>query len=144
MRSTIERRPSDPGRFGLVEPAVAGGEVRLLASYSEAAGEYFWPARRRCPLTTGAVHDVLLDARGTLWTWSYVNVPWSGLVSPSASDGYGVGLIDLPEGPRVVGVLIGERGEWEIGTKMVGVSLDFVERDGAMLCLLAFRYAERG
>jgi uncharacterized OB-fold protein len=88
------------------------------------------------------VDDVVLEARGTLWSWSYAHLPWPGLASPSGSDGYGVGLIDLPEGPRVLGVLLGAQGDWEIGDTMVGVAFDLMERDGETVCLMAFRREE--
>lgn len=142
--TTIEatRVPADDDLFELLEPERTLGRVRLLASYSKAADEYFWPRRRRCPLTAAPVQQLTLDARGTLWSWSFANLPWRGITSPSgAPDGYGCGLIDLPEGPRVLGVLIGAQGDWEIGDPMVGVALDFADRDGSTVCLLAFKGA---
>jgi hypothetical protein len=39
----------------------------------------------------------------------------------------------------VLGVLIGAQGDWEIGDTMVGVALDFMERDSETICLLGFR-----
>jgi uncharacterized OB-fold protein len=87
---------------------------------------------------------VRLEARGTLWSWTYAHLPWPGIASPGGTDGYGVGLIDLPEGPRVLGVLIGTQGDWEVGDAMVGAALDFMEQegDGEMVCLMAFRREE--
>jgi uncharacterized OB-fold protein len=137
--TTAIRIPADADLFELLEPSVELGGIRLLASYSQAADEHFWPRRRRCPLTAAPVDDVVLDARGTLWSWSYASLPWPGLTSPSGADGYGVGLVDLPEGPRVLGVLIGAQGDWMIGDTMVGVALDFIERDGEIACVIAFR-----
>ena len=142
MSTTIVRASADPDHFELVDPAIETGPVQLLASYSPAADEYFWPRRRRCPLTAGAVEDVTLEARGTLWSWTYVHLPWPAEMSPSGGDGYGVGLVDLPEGPRVFGLLLGGDGDWEIGDEMVGAAFDFAERDGALICLLAFRRVE--
>lgn len=139
MSATAVRVPADADLFELVEPSAEFGPVRLLGSYSEAADTYYWPRRRRCPLTATPVEQVALEARGTLWTWSYAHLPFRGVVSPSGSDGYGCGLIDLPEGPRVLGVLIGAEGDWQIGDRMVGVALDFMEREGETVCLLAFR-----
>src|SRR5258708_42344 len=143
MSTTATRVPADVDLFELLDPSAERGTVRLLASYSKAAGKHFWPRRRRCPLTATPVEDVGLEARGTLCSWSYAHLPWPGLASPSGDDGYGVGLIDLPEGPRVLGVLIGAQGDWEIGDTMVGVALDFMERDGETICLLGFRREEQ-
>jgi uncharacterized OB-fold protein len=142
MSATTVRVAADTDLFELVDPSVERGAARVLASYSKAAGEYFWPRRRRCPLTATPVDDVVLDARGTLWSWSYAHLPWPGLASPGDDGGYGVGLIDLPEGPRVLGVLIGAQGDWEIGDTMVGVAFDLMERDGDVVCLMAFRREE--
>ena len=142
MSTTINRAPADPDHFVLIDPAEQRGGVELLASYSAAAGEYFWPRRQRCPLTATSVDDVRLEARGTLWSWTYVHLPWPGAVSPSGGDGYGVGLVDLPEGPRVLGLLLGRDGDWQIGDAMVGAAFDFSERDGKLICLLAFRPEE--
>jgi uncharacterized OB-fold protein len=142
MSATGIRIPADADLFELLDPSAELGAIRLLASYSNAAGKHFWPRRRRCPLTATPVEAVALEARGTLWSWSYAHLPWPGLASPSGADGYGVGLIDLPEGPRVLGVLIGVQGDWEIGDTMVGVALDFTERDGETECLMAFRREE--
>jgi uncharacterized OB-fold protein len=139
MSEPAVRAPADTDLFELLDPTVELSAIRLLASYSTAADTHFWPRRRRCPLTATAVDDVALEARGTLWSWSYAHLPWRGLASPSDADGYGVGLIDLPEGPRVLGVLIGAQGDWQIGDTMVGVALDFTERDGETVCLMAFR-----
>jgi uncharacterized OB-fold protein len=144
MSATAVRIPADADLFEFREPSAERGAVRVLASYSKAADKYFWPRRRRCPLTATPVDEVALEARGTLWAWSYAHLPWPGLASPSGLDGYGVGLIDLPEGPRVLGVLIGAQGDWEIGDEMVGVALDFMERDGETLCLMAFRGERSG
>ena len=143
MSTTIIRAAADPDLFELADPDLQTGDVRLLASYSPAADEYFWPRRRRCPLTATSVQNLTLEARGTLWSWTYVHLPWPGAVSPSGSDGYGVGLVDLPEGPRVLGLLLGRDGDWRIGDAMVGVAFDFSERDGELICLLAFRRQER-
>jgi uncharacterized OB-fold protein len=139
MSTTTVRVPADADLFELRDPSAEFGAIRLLASYSRAADKHFWPRRRRCPLTATPVDAVSLEARGTLWSWSYAHLPWRGLDSPSGGDGYGVGLIDLPEGPRVLGVLIGAQGDWEIGDPMAGVALDFMERDGETACLMAFR-----
>jgi uncharacterized OB-fold protein len=142
VSTTITRTAADLDLFELVDPDAARGRLRLLASYSPAADEHFWPRRRRCPLTATPVEDVVLEARGELWSWTYTHMPWPGAASPSGDYGYGVGLVDIPEGPRVLGLLIGEQGDWQIGDPMVGVALDFEERDGEMMCLLAFQREE--
>ncbi len=61
--------------------------------------------------------DVELGPRGTLYTYTYVHVPLFGALR-SGVGGYGVGQIDLPEGPRVQAVLCGGPGDFRIGMAM--------------------------
>ena len=42
----------------------------------------------------------------------------------------------------MLGVLIGTQEHWRIGDAMVGVALDFEEREGETACLLAFKREE--
>jgi len=145
MSTTATTRvAADADLFELIEPDRPLGRVRLLASYSPQADTHFWPRRRRCPLTAAAVQQITLAARGTLWTWSYVNIPWRGVSAPSPVDGYACGLVDLPEGPRVLGVLLGTQDDWAIGDEMVGIALDFTSKDEQTRCLLAFQRAQGG
>jgi uncharacterized OB-fold protein len=58
--------------------------------------------------------DVLLGPRGTLYTWTYCHIPLFGKLEARVA-GYGVGQVDLPEGPRVQAVLSGGPGEFRIG-----------------------------
>ena len=139
--STVSRRvAADPELFELVAPAEANGPIRLFASYSPANGETYWPRRRRCPVTLQPVEDVVLDALGVLWSWTYLYVPWRGSgPSPSSGPGYGAGIVELPAGPRVLGLLVGDQGDWTIGDEVEGIAWDFAENDGITRCVPAFR-----
>lgn len=137
------RVSADPDLFELA-PAEDRAPLRLLCSYSEAAGEYFWPRRRRCPITGTPVSDVVLVARGVLWSWTFVHLPWPGPIPVGGPEGYGAGLIELPEGPRVPSLILGQRADWHVGATMIGEAVDFEERDGTMICLLGFRPGETG
>ena len=59
-----------------------------------------------------------LGPRGTLYTWTWTHLPLFGSKRADAG-GYGVGQIDLPEGPRVQAVLAGPREAFSIGMPMV-------------------------
>jgi uncharacterized OB-fold protein len=61
--------------------------------------------------------DVELGPRGTLYTWTYVHVPLFGSRRADLG-GYGVGQVDLPEGPRVQAVLSGGPRDFRIGMPM--------------------------
>jgi uncharacterized OB-fold protein len=55
-----------------------------------------------------------LAGRGELYSYTYVHVPSvrNGLPHPG---GYGIGEVDLQDGPRVQTVLCGHPDTWEIG-----------------------------
>lgn len=88
---------------------------RLLGSRCQSCGEVFYPRRFVCAkcLHEGT-DDVELGPRGTLYTWTYVHVPLFAKKDGSV-DAYGVGQIDLPEGPRVQAILVGGPDDFAIG-----------------------------
>jgi uncharacterized OB-fold protein len=110
------RIPIEPGFFTVPDdPAEA---PRLLGSRCRACSEAFFPRRLVCAkcLHVGC-DDVELGPDGTLWTWTWVHFPLFG--SRRADDGaYGVGQVDLPEGPRIQCVLRGGPDDFEIGMPM--------------------------
>jgi uncharacterized OB-fold protein len=115
------------------------GEVVILGSRSDETGSLFWPRRLRCPETGGTVSDVILCTEGVLWSWTFVHGPWPGETAPNGPDGYGIGLVDLDgKGPRVLGMLPGNRREWHVGARMRARELQFVTIDGATRSILAF------
>lgn len=110
------RIPIEPGFFSI--PADPAAEPRLLGSRCTACGEHFFPRRQICARCLhDRLEDIELGPRGTLYTWTYVHVPLFGALRAEAG-GYGVGQVDLPEGPRIQAVLQGEAGDFEIGMPM--------------------------
>jgi uncharacterized OB-fold protein len=135
------RKPLEDGYFTMPE----GDEpTRLIGSYSPQANTYFFPRRRRCPLTAGPVEDVLLSPTGELYAWTYVQSAWMGKARfGSADDGHGVGQVDLPEGVRVQCILRGAMGDWEIGMPMqLELYPVLTDGDGDELCSFRFAPAE--
>jgi len=112
----MARVPIEEGFFRISDDP--GGPPRLLGSRCPTCGEVFFPRRLVCAqcLHEGT-DDVELSTRGRLWTWTYSHVPMFGKVDASVP-GYGVGQIDLPEGPRVQSILLGGPGDFEIGMEM--------------------------
>jgi uncharacterized protein len=108
--------PIEPGFFTI--PSDRTEAPRLLGSRCGACAEVFFPRRRICArcLARDTV-DVLLGPRGTLYTWTYAHFPLFGSRRADAG-GYGVGQVDLPEGPRVQAVLSGGPLEFRIGMEM--------------------------
>ena len=134
------RIPIEPGYFTV--PDDPSEPPRLLGSRCPACGEHLFPRRFVCAacLHEGC-EDVELGPRGTLWTWTYVHVPLFANRARKVS-AYGVGQVDLPEGPRVQAILVGERDDFEIG---MDLELDLetlrVEDDGDEVVIFRFKPA---
>jgi uncharacterized protein len=134
----MARVPIEDGYFTVPDdPADA---PRLLGSRCGACGEHFFPRRLVCArcLAEGC-EDVLLGPRGRLWTWTYVHVPLFAK-KDARVDAYGVGQVDLPEGPRVQAILLGGPGDFRIGIDM---ELDLetlrTDDDGREVVIFRFR-----
>jgi uncharacterized OB-fold protein len=108
--------PTDPALFRLA--GEGEDRPRLLGSFAAGSGLYFWPRRKRCPVSRTPVVDVDLGPTGVLHAWTFLHVPRMGQVSFGDTGGYGVGQIDLPEGVRVQSVLSGSPDDWSIGDEM--------------------------
>ncbi len=132
------RVPVEEGYFTVPDdPATA---PRLLGSRCGACGEVFFPRRHVCAkcLAEGC-DDVELGPRGRLWTWTYVHVPLFAK-KDARVDAYGVGQVDLPEGPRVQSILRGGPDELANGMEM---ELDHeslrTDDDGREVVIFRFR-----
>ena len=110
------RVPVEEGFFTI--PERAGEPPRLLGSRCRACGEVFFPRRLVCAKCLARDNaDVELGPRGRLYTWTYTHVPMFGALRADVG-GYGVGQIDLPDGPRVQAVLDGGPKDFAIGMEM--------------------------
>lgn len=112
---------------------------RLLGSRCTTCGEHFFPRRHVCArcLHEGC-EDVELSPTGTLWTWTYVHVPLFAKKDARVS-AYGVGQVDLPEGPRVQALLLGRPDDFEIGREMVlGLETLRTDDDGNEVVIMRF------
>jgi uncharacterized OB-fold protein len=129
--------PIEEGYFRV--PEAPGAPPVLLGSYSPAANTYFWPRRKRCPITMEAVEDCELSTEGTLYSWTFVYMPTLGSMTVDAGGGFGVGQVDLPEGVRVQALIDGQFGDWTVGmpmrltTRRVGS-----DEQGNDVCTIAF------
>ena len=129
----------DPHYYTINGPLDAPS-VRILGSRCAGTGRTFWPRRRYSPVTGGAVSDVELVGTGKIWSWTYVNLPWMGEFAPSSAPGYGVALVDLDdEGPRVVGMLIGDEGAYAVGDRVQAHALPIRRNGDEYDAMLAFR-----
>jgi uncharacterized OB-fold protein len=134
----MARVPIEDGYFTV--PDDPADPPRLLGSRCTACGEHFFPRRRVCArcLAEGC-ENVLLGPRGRLWTWTYVHVPLFAK-KDARVDAYGVGQVDLPEGPRVQAILLGGPDDFRIGIDM---ELDLetlrTDDDGREVVIFRFR-----
>jgi len=76
------------------------GMPRLVGGYSPTSDTFHFPLSTVCPYS-GAddVERRLLSGEGTLWGWTAVTAPPPGYAGPVP---YGFGVVELPEGVRVV------------------------------------------
>jgi len=139
----MSRVPIEAGYFTVPDdPTVA---PRLLGSRCASCGEAFFPRRQVCArcLHDGC-DDVELGPRGRLWTWTYVHVPLFAKKDAKVA-AYGVGQVDLPEGPRVQALLLGGPDDFQIGMEMI---LDFetlrTDEDGNDVVIIRFSPLEAG
>jgi scaffold protein (connect acetoacetyl-CoA thiolase and HMG-CoA synthase) len=72
----------------------------LLGTRCEACGNHAFPQTAVCPYCGSAsVTHVVLSANGTLWLWTTVSTPPPGYLG---SVPFGFGVVELPEGVRVI------------------------------------------
>ncbi len=116
MSEAKTRVPIEAGFFTVPEDREE--PPRLLATRCNACSEVFFPRRLVCAKCLSQdVSETEVGPRGTLYTWTFVHFPMFGSSNPNMTR-YGVGQVDLPEGPRVQGVLSGKRDEFRIGMEM--------------------------
>lgn len=137
-----ERAPLEEGYFVMSD--AEHRHPRLIGSYSPNADEYFFPRRKRCPISFGPVEDRFLSSEGVLYSWTWLATMRYGTMSGD-TEPYGVGQVDLPEGVRVQTRLLGAMGDWEIGMPMVlDVLTISTDEEGRELCTFAFRAKKEG
>jgi uncharacterized OB-fold protein len=119
------QRALEPGILDLADPA----GPRLVGARCRVCGERYFPRRHRCAKDTclGPCEEVRLGTTGTLYTWTYVPTPKYGRLSVG-DEPFLVGQVDLDDGPRVQGILVGPPEGMAIGMRM-RLDLDVVRED---------------
>ena len=135
------RVPIKPGFFTI--PDDPAGVPMLLGTVCDDCGEYFYPRRTICgKCMSPRTRAVELAARGTLYSYTFVHLPLFGSTNMEHADGYGVGQIDLPEGPRVQAPLAGKQPGFRVGQSVRG-ELDVLRQDGSQdIVIVRFRPVE--
>src|SRR5437588_11181241 len=76
------------------------GTARLTGGRSARCGRHQFPVAAVCPYCgSDGVEQTLLSVDGTLWAWTAVTAPPPGY---RVDVPYGFGVVDLPEGVRVL------------------------------------------
>jgi uncharacterized OB-fold protein len=135
------RVPMKEGYFTI--PADPAAVPNIVVSKCRDCGEHFFPKRMVCAkCLSRALDTVEVRARGTLYSYTWVYMPLFGSMRIEHMDGYGVGQIDLPEGPRVQLPLAGKTKEdYHVGMALVGEVEPLREDAGRDVCILRFRPA---
>ena len=115
---------------------------RLLGSRCEDCGEHFFPRRAVCAkCLSERTTAVELGPRGTLYSYTFVHFPLFGSTRVEHI-GYGVGQVDLPEGPRVQLPLAGKQEDYRIGMALEAELDPLREEDGREVVIIRFRPVE--
>jgi uncharacterized OB-fold protein len=138
---TRSRVPIKPGFFTI--PDDPRQAPRLLGTKCLSCGEHFYPRRAICAkCMSERTADVEMDARGTLYSYTFVHFPLFGSMNIEHAEGYGVGQVDLPEGPRVQAPLAGKQAQFRVGQAVQG-ELNVLREDGAQdIVIVRFRPVE--
>ncbi len=117
---------------------------RFLGTRCEDCGEYFFPKRTICAKCNSEnTEGVEMGSRGTLYSYTFVHFPMFGSSAEEYKEGYGVGQVDLPEGPRLQMPLAGKQEDFCIG-QTVQAELNTLSQDeaGNDLVSVHFRLVE--
>jgi uncharacterized OB-fold protein len=139
VSGTLPRIPIKDGYFTI--PEDASTPPRLLGTRCRSCGEHFFPRRAVCAkCLSRQTEDCELSPKGTLYSYTFVHFPLFGSMNAEHFDGYGVGQVDLPEGPRVQAPLAGKQGEFRIGQPL-RLELDKLRDDdmGREVMIVRFR-----
>lgn len=134
------RVPVKPGYFTI--PDDPAEPPRLLGTRCEECGEHFFPRRRVCAkCLSERTAEAALGPRGTLYSYTFVHFPLFGSTRVEHI-GYGVGQVDLPEGPRVQLPLAGKQEDFRIGMTVEAELEPLREDGGREVVIVRFRPVE--
>lgn len=141
MSEARERVPVKAGYFTV--PADPDEAPRVIVSRCRDCGEYFFPKRLVCAKCLSRdTEETTVAARGTLYSYTFVHIPLFGSTKIEYQEGYGVGQVDLPEGPRIQLPLAGTQSEFAVGQAVAGELMTMREQDGKDLVILRFKPVE--
>jgi uncharacterized OB-fold protein len=145
---TEERRPRVPVKPGFFTvPEDPNEAPKIIGTKCNKCGEHYFPSRAICARAeclSEDTSDVLMGPRGTLFSYTFVHMPLFGSSNLEHMDGYGVGQVDLPEGPRVQLPLFGKKDDFKIGMTLEAELDKMREEGGTDVVIVRFRPVEAG
>lgn len=137
MATVRPRVPIKAGYFTVPDDPAAPPEI--VVSRCQDCGEYFFPTRWVCAqCLSRRLATVQVPARGTLYSYTWVHLPLFGSTRIEHMEGYGVGQVDLPEGPRLQVPLAGKQSEYRVGMPLAGRLEPLREDGGVEVVILQF------
>jgi len=131
------RRPLKQGYFTV--PENPGEPPKLLGTVCKDCGEHFFPKRAVCAKCLSEnTGEAMLGPSGTLYSYTFVHFPLFGSTKMEHV-GYGVGQVDLPEGPRVQTPLAGKQEDYAIGMALEAELEPIREEGETEVVILRFR-----
>ena len=129
-----------PVKEGLVR-GESPDDVRLLGSKCGNCGEVSIGTNAVC-LNCGSVQidGLELSSEGVLWTYTIIrHKPPGGYLGPQDFEPFGLGLVEMPDGVRIMAPLEGDPESFQIGSKLVLKPWVLESADGE--AYRAFRFA---
>jgi uncharacterized OB-fold protein len=141
MPDSKPRVPVKPGYYTV--PADAAATPDVICTRCKDCGEYYFPKRLVCAKCLSRnTEETNVPARGTLYSFTFVHIPLFGSTKIEYQEGYGVGQIDLPQGPRIQLPLVGKREQFRVGQKVQGEISVMREQEDKDVVILRFRPVE--
>lgn len=108
----------------LTTPLSPPEQVRLRGSKCPACGEVTFGKVSTCPNCAGEnMDEITLSRRGKLWTYTVIrHRPPGNYKGPDPFVPFGLGLVELPEGVRILSPLTG----CDINNLKIGMELELV------------------
>lgn len=99
-------------------------QVRLKGSKCQACGEVFLGKRLTCENCAGSdLEEIALSKRGKLWSYTVIRArPPGDYKGPEPFVPFGLGLVELPEGLRIISPLT----DCDIDDLKIGMELELV------------------
>jgi uncharacterized OB-fold protein len=127
---------ADPTRRPVTEGLFRDDPPQLLGGGCAECGEHHFPRLDQCPYCgADAVADAVLSDHGTLWGWTTVTALPPGALGTVP---YGFGVVELPEGLRVITRLALPADDWTFGQPMRLRVAELGDNDGATVTTWEF------